>query len=383
MSASKVFINNHEVGLDYVGIDRLARDVDVERGLYEVRAKTMPVLGRAAVHAARLGAIHGAFHSSFYADDQHPDSEYVDTAFAVLSLGPDVASTSTDYLETYSYIRAMRALTAEFGPDDSAVFKLLRQLAIAESQEIVSESVCSKNVDALGWQLGTTLIERVRHALSSQKSGIAESATTLLASRASSASRILKDLSDALEAPIDTLPNSTIDDDREAEESQESQTKIREERMKAFLTEIEPSVDLAALRILQRFGPEFVISLDVSPANAESLRALAWHVLGHRKLLHQVTPTTLSPLPSMPFAACKPSLVGSLVPIFFPGRGEDTKTAKLVCGSCMHSHECGDYATKNNINHGIWGGLSERERRRARRETGLSEETEDEEYDLL
>ncbi len=54
--------------------------------------------------------------------------------------------------------------------------------------------------------------------------------------------------------------------------------------------------------------------------------------------------------------------------LFFPERGASTKEAKSVCGSCEVRPECLEYALANGEKFGIWGGLSERERRRLRRE---------------
>lgn len=54
--------------------------------------------------------------------------------------------------------------------------------------------------------------------------------------------------------------------------------------------------------------------------------------------------------------------------LFFPGRGESTREAKAACAGCPVRVECLDYAIANGERHGIWGGLSPRERRRARRQ---------------
>ncbi len=53
--------------------------------------------------------------------------------------------------------------------------------------------------------------------------------------------------------------------------------------------------------------------------------------------------------------------------LFFPERGEDWKPAKEVCQSCPVKVECLEFALTENIKFGIWGGKSERERRRIRR----------------
>lgn len=50
--------------------------------------------------------------------------------------------------------------------------------------------------------------------------------------------------------------------------------------------------------------------------------------------------------------------------LFFPDKGGSTATAKRVCRSCPVQAECLEYALINDEAFGIWGGMSERERRR-------------------
>ncbi len=52
---------------------------------------------------------------------------------------------------------------------------------------------------------------------------------------------------------------------------------------------------------------------------------------------------------------------------FFPEKGGSTRDAKRICSSCSVKSECLEYALENDERFGIWGGLSERERRRFRR----------------
>ena len=49
---------------------------------------------------------------------------------------------------------------------------------------------------------------------------------------------------------------------------------------------------------------------------------------------------------------------------FFPEKGGSTREAKKVCLSCEVRVECLEYALEQRIEHGVWGGCSERERRR-------------------
>lgn len=53
--------------------------------------------------------------------------------------------------------------------------------------------------------------------------------------------------------------------------------------------------------------------------------------------------------------------------LFFPERGASTREAKAVCRRCVVRTECLEYALNNAEKFGIWGGLSERERRRIRK----------------
>lgn len=52
---------------------------------------------------------------------------------------------------------------------------------------------------------------------------------------------------------------------------------------------------------------------------------------------------------------------------FFPEKGGSTREAKRICDGCEVRSECLDYALQNDERFGIWGGLSERERRKLRR----------------
>ena len=58
--------------------------------------------------------------------------------------------------------------------------------------------------------------------------------------------------------------------------------------------------------------------------------------------------------------------------LFFPERGASTREAKEVCRACVVREECLEYAIVNGEKFGIWGGMSERERRRVRRARGLT-----------
>jgi WhiB family redox-sensing transcriptional regulator len=52
---------------------------------------------------------------------------------------------------------------------------------------------------------------------------------------------------------------------------------------------------------------------------------------------------------------------------FFPEKGGSTREAKRICSGCEVRTECLEYALANDERFGIWGGMSERERRKQRR----------------
>jgi len=54
--------------------------------------------------------------------------------------------------------------------------------------------------------------------------------------------------------------------------------------------------------------------------------------------------------------------------VFFPEPGDDQSFAKQVCAGCDVRRECLAHAIAHDEVHGIWGGLSGRERARIRRD---------------
>ena len=55
---------------------------------------------------------------------------------------------------------------------------------------------------------------------------------------------------------------------------------------------------------------------------------------------------------------------------FFPEKGGSTREAKRICQACAVRDECLEYALEHDERFGIWGGLSDRERRRLKRQIG-------------
>ena len=57
--------------------------------------------------------------------------------------------------------------------------------------------------------------------------------------------------------------------------------------------------------------------------------------------------------------------------LFFPPLGASTEDAKAVCALCPVRARCLEYAILEGIEHGVWGGASDAERRRIRKARGL------------
>ncbi len=64
---------------------------------------------------------------------------------------------------------------------------------------------------------------------------------------------------------------------------------------------------------------------------------------------------------------------------FFPSDGVGVESARKICAECPVREQCLEYALANRIDHGVWGGTSERQRRRIlrARKLGLASSTVD------
>ena len=57
--------------------------------------------------------------------------------------------------------------------------------------------------------------------------------------------------------------------------------------------------------------------------------------------------------------------------MFFPPEGVNIREARAVCARCPVQEQCLEYALKHNIEFGVWGGMSRREREILARKGGL------------
>lgn len=73
--------------------------------------------------------------------------------------------------------------------------------------------------------------------------------------------------------------------------------------------------------------------------------------------------TGIETLPWAPAAKCLQADPDT----FFPEKGGSTREAKRICAGCEVRSDCLEYALANDERFGIWGGMSERERRKLKR----------------
>lgn len=95
-----------------------------------------------------------------------------------------------------------------------------------------------------------------------------------------------------------------------------------------------------------------------------------WNIFGEGAITLTVVPGTegLDGIEDGPLTWQRDALCAQTDPeAFFPEKGGSTREAKSVCAACSVKAECLEYALLNDERFGIWGGLSERERRRLRR----------------
>lgn len=100
-----------------------------------------------------------------------------------------------------------------------------------------------------------------------------------------------------------------------------------------------------------------------------------WNILGEGPLNSGNTPESAAPSPFVAMFGVdedegvlgwqERALCAQTDPeAFFPEKGGSTREAKRVCSSCEVRVECLEYALMHDERFGIWGGLSERERRK-------------------
>lgn len=93
-----------------------------------------------------------------------------------------------------------------------------------------------------------------------------------------------------------------------------------------------------------------------------------WNIFGEGPIGYTSLFDDIDPFADGPLSWQEQALCAQTDPeAFFPEKGGSTREAKAVCDMCDVREQCLQYALDNDERFGIWGGLSERERRRLKR----------------
>ncbi|WP_298714272.1 WhiB family transcriptional regulator [uncultured Micrococcus sp.] len=169
-------------------------------------------------------------------------------------------------------------------------------------------------------------------------------------------------------------------EDAFAGESRQAAARARAVPSDWFLDPADPAAGWAQEEGLEAQASAFLAALDVDDAPRATVTALFPQQVPQQPA-PAVAPAVGSPWEALPGVVTEPvegdlawqvdALCAQTDPeAFFPEKGGSTREAKKVCAACDVRRQCLDYAMANDERFGIWGGLSERERRRLRRERG-------------
>ena len=104
-------------------------------------------------------------------------------------------------------------------------------------------------------------------------------------------------------------------------------------------------------------NPIVCCAVDHRTSGRAAKTAMARHVVTILDLEEAVNPTWMTQ------GSCR----GHAPETFFPSDGVGVLRAQRICADCPVQLECLEYALAHNIEHGVWGGASERQRQRIRR----------------
>lgn len=76
--------------------------------------------------------------------------------------------------------------------------------------------------------------------------------------------------------------------------------------------------------------------------------------------------TSMVPIPELPDWAQHAACIDAPSDMFFPPPGVIPVQAMQICAGCPVRTECLNHALDNNERHGVWGGMTTRERQRLR-----------------
>lgn len=364
-----------EVGGELVAINdprivEFCDSVDTERALYEMRIIRGSRPGLAAEHAGNLAQNCDTIVESFQPADvrnQYFNYESVSENLIPLAVGRR-STASKAFMEAFNYVRLTRTLNVEYGPDASPAFKAMHKAAVRLSEKIAAKAVADNDPQALGWDFPLFLTSNILR-------DILDPSTALAKQIASSIKKQKRPLALVEEArnELRFSSNSESGNDYDDDEADDFVPEVEaEEVSKTISMDLLKNVDVTVVKLVRQLSVlqrEYLSQFD--PDLIISILGVGRVVLMSRGLVNikpiSIDRVQLGDTFRSSNARCRPKDGAFLVNVFFTTRGQSTAEPKAICDNCGIKKDCLNYALVNGEKFGVWGGLSERERRSMRK----------------
>lgn len=371
MRAGYAEIAGQLVSVEDPRIQDFTDSVYAERGLYEIRADRGLRANVADNHAHRLAGISQSLIEGFQIEQDDGSTKYVlgaveDELVKLCIAKPGPAAEG--FLDAQTYVRTSRLLAEEYGPDRSPSFDILRDITLGAADEVKNFSIEASSSEPLGWNFSINLMNGLVSTVASRRHPYDDE----LRDRIVEQGLILSGLQQ--KPPEDDEPAYVeyfdLDNDSFEEVDPELEEKFEDEI--AVDDSLSENVDLAVIRLVSRL--DYIRSEFLHDFSQETILTIltVGGVVLRSKHPRREDGAGLGLYSNGAVdwsrAACRePSSGEYSVETFFPKRGVSVAYAKAICDTCSIKGKCLNFAIQNGIEHGIWGGESERARRKIRK----------------
>jgi len=358
MRAGFATIEGNLVHVEDGRISEFPDAIEREQSMLELRTARLGPTNQALKHRVKLDVINEQWGSQFI-DNDSPTSSVADQVAEICVSKP--TPRALRFISSYGYFRGVKILSTDFGPDYSPVFGILHKAADGVVKDMVTQAVDEGDSSVMGFGFSHNYMGRIFEQVNDKNSSLQEELLEQFAQQRK-----------ALDIIGERVLLNVAQDAEVSDPSEEDAFTDTEEPSGGVGSELLESVDVAMIRLctaLEYMDADFIYNLD--SAVLAQILGVGRYVLQQRGLTRSRNdnPLTLTGEMDIEKALCHPSrkLIAS-PDIFFPGRGQSTKEAKQYCHNCPMEDDCLSFSLANHLNFGIWGGTSERERRRIRKE---------------
>lgn len=370
MIKTYVEIGGSPVGIEDESIEDFILDTELTRSIYEQEGSGVGELRR---HADELRTISTELENRI----DWKGEGYLDIWPNLVGLALKNGNAGLPFLRSYGYIRLNRLLDVDFGPDETPTTDILRSIGL----EKIDRSICGRSTSYIteffdtyfsrvmtdsyfayeGNRLNPKLDRHVSElitcpdinnpALARVLSIVMERACTVDFEIEDNVYReILTANRDIFRNESNTRTNKVGGAEKSEEEEQTPQTEVIDESEESHEANAEDNKEAEVL-LVEKLLPNF--EFDATRAACRTKKEDFKN-------------------PELLVAARK-----YIIRLMFPERGASTKEAKALCNSCTIKDDCLYFALDRKIKFGIWGGESERTRRKMRKENDITDEDED------